>query len=179
MLIRNGILNGDIALGGGSLFTVHGRLCFDFGDAVIDNRNADGLSVLSDANGIDFIIFEVSVGRLQLLNEPITVRNIFKVENAVLAGFCNKECVLGSKLGFVAAEKSELCADDGLLGFTVGFQPFDRAVEDIVFDSFAAVCLDLHKGGILSGVVEGNGVLFVREDIMAVGRNFLYIQLRA
>lgn len=91
----------------------------DFGDAVVDDRDTDGLSVLTNADGIDFIIFEVSVRRLQLLNEPIAVRDVLKSEYAVLAGFGGKECVLGSKLGFVTAEESELCADDRLLGFTV------------------------------------------------------------
>ena len=179
MLIRDGILNGDIALGSGGLFTVYRCLCSDFGNAVVYNRNADGLPVLADADGIDFLIGEVSVRRLQLLNEPIAVRNIFKGEDTVLAGFCNEECVLGSKLNFVTAEESELCADDGLFGFTVNFQSLDRAVEDIVLNGFAAVCLDLHKGGILSGVFKGHGVFFIRKDIMVVGHNFLYIQLRA
>ena len=85
MFIRNDILDGDIALGGGSLFTVHGRLCFDFGNAVIEDRNADGLPVFADADGIDFIIFEVSVCRPQFFNEPVAVRDIFKGEDAVLA----------------------------------------------------------------------------------------------
>ena len=161
------------------LLSVNRSVGLDFGNAVVYNGDTDGLSVLTDADGIDFVIGEVTVGRLQFLNKPIAVRDIFKEKNTVLAGFGGKERVLGSKLGFAAAEESELCTCNHCLGFTVDFQTLDRAVEDIILDGFAAVCLDLYKGGILPGVLKGHGVFFIREDIMAVRRNFLYIQLCA
>ncbi len=93
----------------------------DFGDAVVDDRDTDGLSVLPNADGIDFLVGEIAVRRLQFLHKPVAVRDVLKSEYAVLAGFGGKESVLGSKLGFAAAEESELCTCNHCFGFTVDF----------------------------------------------------------
>ena len=90
------------------LVAVNRSVGLDFGNAVVYNGDTDGLSVLTDADRIDFLIGEVSVRRLQFLNEPIAVRDVFKGEYAVLAGFDCKDSAFGSKLGFAAAEESEL-----------------------------------------------------------------------
>ena len=161
------------------LFAVNRSGGLDFGNAVIDHGNFYRLLVFRNADRIDFLIGKVSVGRLQFLNEPIAVGDIFKKENTVLAGFSGKDSTFSSELGFAAAEESELCACNHSLGFTVDFQALNRAVEDIILDGFAAVCFDLHKGGILSGIVEDYGIFLVGEDIVAVGCDFLYIQLCA
>ena len=179
MLVGDGIGQREHLGGADLLFAVHRRLRPDFGNTVVDNGHADDLLVFTDRYGIDFLVGEIAVRRLQFLNEPVAVRDFLEHEHAVLAGFGCQDCFFGSKLGFAAAEESELCADDRLLGFTVDFQALDRAVEDIVFNGFAAVYLDLYKDGILSGVLKCHGVFFVRKDIMAVRRNFLYIQLCA
>ena len=52
----------------------------------------------------------------------------------------------------------------------------DFAVNQVVADGLAVVCLDFHKGGFLSGVLKDNRVLFVGEDIMLVGGKFFEIE---
>ena len=161
------------------LLAVNRGLRPDFGNTVVDNGNADGLPVFTDANGIDFLVGEIAVRRLQFLHKPVAVRDFLEHEQAVFAGFVNQHSGFFCEFACVCTEQSEHGACDALFGFTVDFETLYRAVNEFVLDGFAAVCFDLHKGGILSGVVEGHGVLFIREDIVAVGCDFLYIQLCA
>ena len=179
MLVGDGIGDREHLGGANLVFAVYGRRCADFGNAVVDNGNADDLLVFTDRYGIDFLVGKIAVRRLQFLNEPVAVRDFLEHEHAVLAGFDHQHSGFFCEFACVCTEQSEHGACDALFGFTVDFESIDRAVNEFVLDGFAAVCFDFHKGGILSSVVEGHGVFFVREDIMAVGCDFLYIQLCA
>ena len=179
VLVGDGIGQREHLGGADLLFAVHRRLRPDFGNAVIDNGNADDLLVFTDRYGIDFLVGEIAVRRLQFLNEPVAVRDFLEPKHAVLAGFGNQHSGFFCEFACVCTEQSEYGACDALFGFTVDFETLYRTVNEFVSDGFAAVRRNFHKGGILSGVLKCHGVFFVRKDIVAVGRNFLYIQLCA
>ena len=65
------------------LFSVHGCRCSDFRDAVIDYGDFDDLFMLGYGHGIDFLIGEEGVRRTQFFDDPISVRDLLKCEDAV------------------------------------------------------------------------------------------------
>ena len=87
VLVGDGIGQREHLGGADLLFAVYGCRCADFGNTVVDNGNADDLLVFTDRYGIDFLVGEIAVRRLQFFNEPIAVRDFLEHEHAVLAGF--------------------------------------------------------------------------------------------
>ena len=65
------------------LFAVHSRRCSDFRDAVIDYGDFDELFMLGYGHRIDFLVREERVRRTQFFDDPISVRNLLKCEDAV------------------------------------------------------------------------------------------------
>ena len=71
------------------------------------------------------------------------------------------------KLGAVRTEQPDQRTGKAA-AVLVLFQSVNFAVEQLVFDGCAAVCLDVHQRRVLPGVLKYDGVLFVGEDIVSV-----------
>ena len=65
------------------LFAVYCRRCPDLRDAVVDHGDFDDLFMPGYGHGIDFLIREEGLRRAQLLDDPVSVRDLLKCEGTV------------------------------------------------------------------------------------------------
>ena len=173
VLVFNRIGQGEYLGGADFLLIVDGGSCADFGDQIVHYGDLNHVAVLIDCHGIDRFVFEIASRRTQLAHGIAAVHHVLKGEDAVLAGLSGKECIVLGKAGFVRTEETEQSAGDLVAGFTVDLIALDRAVDQLIGNVFAVVHGDVDGGDFLTGILEYHGVFLIRQDIMAVGADFL------
>ncbi len=115
---------------------------------------------------------------LDLTDEPSAVRHILKDEDTVLAGLGSQNSGFLCKGGFLLTEQAEERTHDQA-AILVQLLADNAATDDLIGDSFAIVYGNLHQCSLLACVIEGHRILCIREDIVAVGLDFLHIELCA
>ena len=135
-------------------------------------------AVLVDDRVVNGIRENKACRRFDFTDGITAVRHTGKGKTAVLRRGGGQKSSFGGKLGFIALKQTDDRAAQRLAALVL-FQPVDLAANQLVLDGLAVIDLDLHQRRVLSGIVKCNGILRIRDEIVAVGGDFLDIQLCA
>ena len=137
-------------------------------DAGVFDFNLNDCAVLIHRHGKGFIRQHKAGRGFDLPHDPVTIRHTGKRKAAVLGRGGSQNGGFARKFGAVRTEQPDQRTGK-TAAVLVLFQSVDLAVEQLVFDECATVCLDVHQRRVLPGVVKDDGVLLIGEDIVSIG----------
>ena len=164
-----------------------GRFLHSFGfgylntaaDQGVFHTDLDMLSVCTDIYMVLLRAYCIKVRGRDLLDDPVSVRNVLKGKTAVFSGNGSKQRIFFSKFfGIRSKQTHERTGKrDILAAFRVfpDFYTVYTPTEKFIGNSLAFIDKDLYQGGFLTSILKDNRIFLIRKDIGAVGCAFLDI----
>ena len=148
-------------------------------DQGVFHTDLNMLSVCTDIYMVLLRAYCIKVRGRDLLDDPVSVRNVLKGKTAIFSGNSSKQRIFFSKFFGIRSKQSHERTGqrDIFAAFRVfpNFYTVYMPAEKFIGNSLAFIDKDLYQGGFLSGIFKDDRIFLIRKDIGAVGRAFLDI----